>query len=116
MDQVVRTLTFLYKSPDPDFQRFPHESGIIEAGQQDDGAIGDQPGDLPGGFDPIEDGHCDVQDGDIGGELLHRLDGGLAVGRIPYDLDPTALQQGLKRLPEHEMIVREHAANALTRS
>src|SRR6266550_3000262 len=113
--QVVGALTLLDKPPHPDLESLPHEAGVVDAGEQDHGTCGGDARDLARGVDAIEHRHGDVQNGDVGGESLHRIDRGAPIGEVGDDLQAAALQQGFQRLPQHQMVISQDQTNRHSR-
>src|SRR6266550_2641947 len=97
VNQVVGALAFLYETPHAGLQRFAHESRVIDAGQQDHGAVWSDALDFAGGIDAIEDGHGDVQNCDVWCELLHGGYRSLAVRLVGDDLQAAALNPSPRR-------------------
>jgi len=64
-----------------------------------------------GRLDPVEHGHRDVHQDDVGRQLLRELHGLLAVARVTHDRDPlVAAEDRLESLGEETVIVGyEHA-------
>ena len=100
--EFVAPLALLDEPPHPDLQRLFHKALVVDAGQEDDGTGRRHAGDFTGRIDAIQHRHGDVQHRNVGGEPLHRGDGGPAIGLIGHDLQPLSLQQGFQRLPQHK--------------
>src|SRR6266508_1257 len=92
VNQVVGALAFLNETPHSGLQGFAHESRVIDAGQQDHGAVWSDAQDLAGGIDAIEDGHGDVQNCNVRCEPLYGGYGSLAVRLVGDDLQAAALE------------------------
>jgi len=58
----------------------------------------------------VELRHADVHHGDIGVLATHQAHRLAAVGRLPRDHEPRALQQGLQSLSDEHVIVGEYQA------
>ena len=108
VNQVVGALAFLHEPPNAGLQRFAHESRVIDAGQQDHGAVWSDALDFAGGIDAIEDGHGDVQNCNVRCQPLYGGYRSLAVRLVGDDLKPAALEQGPEGLAQYKMIVGEY--------
>ena len=85
--------------------------GVRERGQHQHvrTAVGD---DLPGGGDPVDPGHLQVHEDDVGAGLADDLDGLLAVGRRPDHGDVVDPGEQLLEPAAHDgVVVDEHHAD-----
>ena len=65
-------------------------------------------GDLLGRGDPVQDRHLDVQDQQVGPQLLGQFDRLLPVGRLPGDLVTFLLQHLLQVKPDQRLVFGDH--------
>ena len=109
--EIVAALALLDEAPHAHLQRLFDEAGVVHAGKEDHRTGGGDAGDLTGGVHTVEHGHGDVQHRHVGHKALHGGYGGTAVRLIGHNLESPLLQQGAQRLPQHEVVVRQHQAD-----
>jgi len=61
--------------------------------------------DLPGGVEPVQQRHGQIEHGHVRARVARPPDGFLAVGGFPDDLEALALQQTFQPLAEDQVIV-----------
>ena len=75
-------------------------------GESDDFGFGEGFADAAHGFDAVEAGHGDVEDHDIGVELLGEFEGALAALGFSDDFDfPVGSEQALEAFEDHLMVI-----------
>jgi hypothetical protein len=77
-------------------------------GRQDHHRGDPGPGDPLRRRDPVQHGHLDVQDDQVGAVLLGQLDGPRAVGRLPHDVVPLLGEHLGEVHPDQSLVLGDH--------
>jgi len=67
--------------------------------------------DLSGSIEAIQEGHGEIEDGDVGKKVLGESDGLMAVRGLPDKLKAFPLQESLQALADNRVVVGEENPN-----